>query len=75
MFTIGVIVALVMGAICGVVFGLLTGSVGVGIVIFIGASLYAFYQAILGMGDANRATQHYRDQEIIDAIKDLKDKE
>ena len=42
------------------------------IVAIIGAVIYG---AILGMGDANRATQHLRDREIINELKKMNDKE
>lgn len=42
------------------------------IAVIIGACIYG---AILGMGDANRATQHLRDREIINELKKMNDKE
>lgn len=42
------------------------------ILAILGACIYG---AILGMGDANRATQHLRDREIINELKKMNNKD
>lgn len=52
-----------------------TQSIIFTIIVFIVAFCYLLYQFDVGMAIHNNATQHKRDAEIVDAIRDLKDKE
>lgn len=50
-------------------------SIGIGVVTFIFCFLVTNYYWTKGMGDVNRATQHERDQQIIDELRKMNDKE
>lgn len=71
----GTIIGLVVGIVAFAFIVRATGSVVFGLML--GVPLFFMIAGVFlqAQGDVNRATQHERDREILDAIKDLKDKE
>ena len=74
MFWILVAIGFILGLVAGIFVGVTTGAVGFGIIVFLVVFLGIGGFATQVQGDINIATQHTRDQQIIDELKKMNEK-